>query len=265
MINTDRYTALFLAKVMLVSVWVFFSGCAWMTRNTCEKVNWFERGQSLALKGQYPANDTQLKQCRKVKADIDEDQLDLGFKRGRDLYCHPERAFITGKEGQAFATDICDQSSVKGLLRKHAEGVRAFCAPASGKQLGASGAAYNTICPSDLEAPFKTAYSKARKGYLQGQLPGLNNQIDQKRREINQSKNELMYLEGQRVILASQLSSARSKDPMSSRTQDLDSRVDTLENQIRNKQNAISSDERAISELMGKISVTEGEIAGLGD
>jgi len=264
-IKGDRYGIRNAATILLVSVSLFFSGCAWMTRNTCEKVNWFERGQSLALKGQYPANDKQLKECRKVKADIDEDQLDLGFKRGRDLYCHPERAFITGKEGQAFATDICDQSAVKGLLRKHAEGVRAFCVPASGKHLGASGSDYNSICPADLEAQFKTAYSKARKGFLQGQLPGLNNQVDQKRREINQSKNELMYLEGQRVVLASQLSFARSKEPMSLKAQDLDSQVNSLENQIRSKQNGISSDEHAMSELLSKISKTEGEIAGLED
>lgn len=236
-----------------------------LTRNKCEKVNWFEKGQALALKGQYPANDAQLKECRKVKADIDEDQLDLGFKRGRELYCHPERAFITGKEGQAFATDICDQSRVGALLKKHAEGVRAFCTPASGKQLGASGQTYNSICPSDLEAPFKTAYSKARKGYLQGQLPGLRNQIQQKNSEISQAKNQLMFLEGQRLVLAGQLSSARSKDAMSSATNDLDTRVRDLEGQIRSKNSEIQSDQSTINNLLSKISSIEGEISGLED
>lgn len=235
------------------------------TRSRCEKVNWFERGQSLALKGQYPASDSQLKECRKVKADIDEDQLDLGFKRGRELYCHPERAFITGKEGQPFATDICDQSRVGALLKKHAEGVRAFCTPASGKQLGASGETYNSICPSDLEAPFKVAYSKARKGYLQGQLPGLRNQIQQKNNEISQARNQVMFLEGQRLVLAGQLSSAKSKDMMSAATQDLDARVGSLNSQIRSKNSDIESDQATINSLLSKISTIEGEISGLED
>lgn len=251
-------TALFFVTVLL-------SSCAMLTRNQCEKVNWFEKGQGLALKGQYPANDAQLKECRKVKADIDEDQLDLGFKRGRELYCHPERAFITGKEGQAFATDICDQSRVSSLLKKHAEGVRAFCTPASGKQLGASGGVYNSICPGDLEAPFKVAYSKARKGYLQGQLPGLRNQIQQKNNEITQAKNQVMFLEGQRLVLAGQLSSAKSRDPMSSMTSDLDNRVDSLESQIRGKNAEIQSDQSTINSLLTKISSIEGEISGLED
>lgn len=251
--------------LFLTMIAAVLSGCGMLTRHQCEKVNWFERGQSLALRGQYPQNDPQLKECRKAKAEIDESQLDLGFKRGRDLYCQPERAFITGKEGQALSPDICEQSIVKALLKKHAEGVRAFCVPESGKQLGASGKEYNTICPGDLEAPFKAAYSKARKGYLEGLIPGLQQQIQQKQQQISSTKSELMFLEGQKIVLASQLTSLRAQNSMSPQIMDLDSRVDTLENQISDKNRTVRSNEQEINSITNRISTIQGEIAGLKD
>lgn len=251
----------------LVAVGVLFlnSGCGMLTRHQCEKVNWFERGQALALKGQYPQNDQQLKECRRAKADIDESQLDQGFKRGRELYCHPERAFLTGKQGDAFATDICDQAQVKGLLRKHAEGIRAFCTPESGKQLGASGKEYNHVCPADLEAAFKNAYSKARKGYLEGLLPGLQQQVQQKQSQISSAKSQLMFLEGQKVVLTAQVMGARSRNAISPEVADLDARIGELNGKISQQNKIVRSNENEISNITKRISNIQGEIAGLKD
>lgn len=244
---------------------MILGGCAALTRNQCEKINWFERGQNLALEGKYPANDPQLKECRKVEAKIEEGQLDSGFKRGRELYCQPERAYVTGKDGKLFATDICDQSIIRGLLKKHAEGVRAFCVPETGKQLGASGGAYNTICPADLEAPFKSAYSKARKGYLEGIIPGLQQEMYQKQGQIGGKKSELSFLQGQKAVLNGQLVGARSNYASAAQTMQLENQVNDLDHQIRMKQNEISGMERDINTIMSKISNIQGEIAGLKD
>jgi flagellar biosynthesis chaperone FliJ len=244
---------------------ILFSGCSMFTRSRCEKVNWFERGQSLALKGQYPQSDAQLKECRKVKAEIDEGELDRGFKRGRELYCTPERAFLTGKEGNTFATDICDQSLAKGLLRKHAEGVRGYCTPETGKQLGASGKEYNAICPADLETNFKAAYSKARRGYLEGLIPGLQQQIQQKQNQISSAKSQLMFLQGQKIVYSAQLASAQGRDSMAPETMHLRSQVDDLESKISQQNHSIQSSENEIDSITNRISNIQGEIAGLKD
>ena len=254
-----------LRLLTLTIVAILFSGCSMFTRRSCEKVNWFERGQSLALKGQYPQSDAQLKECRRVKAEIDEGELDRGFKRGRELYCTPERAFLTGKEGNTFATDICDQSLAKALLKKHSEGVRGYCTPESGKQLGASGKEYNSICPADLEAPFKAAYSKARRGYLEGLLPGLQQQIQQKQSQISSAKSQLMFLQGQKIVYSAQLTTAQARNSMSPETSNLQTQVSDLESKISQQNHIIRSNENEINSITNRISNIQGEIAGLKD
>jgi flagellar biosynthesis chaperone FliJ len=254
-----------LRLLTLLVATTIFSGCSMFTRSRCEKINWFERGQSLALRGQYPQSDAQLKECRKVKAEIDEGQLDLGFKRGRELYCTPERAFLTGKEGNTFATDICDQSLTRSLLRKHAEGVRGYCTPESGKQLGASGKDYNSICPADLEVAFKSAYSKARRGYLEGLIPGLQQQIQQKQNQISSAKSQLMFLQGQKIVYSAQLASAQARNSAAPETAHLQSQVGDLESKISQQNNIIRSGENEINAITSRISNIQGEIAGLKD
>lgn len=239
------------------------SGCAALTRNQCEKVNWFERGEVLALDGKYPSSDSQLKECRKVEAKIEEGDLDSGWKRGRELYCQPERAFSTGKNGKLFAPDICEQGIVKTLLKKHAEGVRAYCVPDTGRQLGAAGSAYNSICPGDLETPFKAAYQKARRGYLEGLVPGLQNEIQQKQMQISQKRTELSYLEGQRSALNNQLAYSRGANAASAQTMQLGSQVDDLDQKIRVKQNEVYRIEKQIRDITTRIANIQAEASGL--
>lgn len=239
------------------------SGCAALTRKSCEKINWFEHGQALALDGKYPNNDSRLKECRKVEAKIEEGQLDSGWKRGRELYCQPERAFNTGKEGKLFASDICDQTQTRTLLRKHAEGVRAYCVPETGRLLGAAGSQYNTICPGDLEAPFKAAYQKGRKGYLEGLIPGLQNEIQQKNMQVQQKRSELSFLEGQKMALNGQLAYARGQNPASLQASQLNSQVMDLDGQISLKKNEIHALESQVNDISMRISTIQAEAAGL--
>lgn len=247
----------------LIAGLLIISSCASSMRKRCEKMNWFERGQNLALNGQSSQDDSQLKECRRVEAEFDESQFHMGYKRGRELYCHPERAFLIGKQGQTFATDFCDQATTKALLKKHAEGVRAYCTPETGKQLGASGEVFNPICPADLEPAFKIAYSKARKSYLEAQLPEIQQQLEEKKKQQSSAKNELMFLEGQKLVLVTQQTSAHIRSPISKESKALDERVDNLNNQIGEKNKFIKGNQKDINALMSQLASIKGEIAGL--
>ena len=253
----------------LLAISILATSCSYFTRSNCEKLNWFEEGQQIALRGQYPANDPNLKECRKVEANIDEGQLDSGFKRGRELYCQPERAFQVGKDGKLFNPDICEANQSKALLRAHQNGVRAYCVPDMGKQLGASGAEYNTICPSDLEAAFHASYQKARRAYLEGILPGLERQYDQKQSEASSLRAELGYLQGQRAALQAQAGFAdASFDPTGSnaiQTSNLQGQISSLDNDISLKEMDANSAESEAHNILSQITRIKGEIAGLKD
>lgn len=251
----------------IVILWVaqFLSGCAYFTKSKCEKTNWFERGETLALDGKYPQNDPFLKECRKVEADINEGQLDSGWKRGRDLYCSPERAFDTGKTGKLFAPDICSSSNTKHLLAAHAKGVRAYCTPETGKLLGASGEKFNSICPDDLEVPFKQAYNKARKSHLEGLLPGLQQELVQKQMQLGQAQSQLSFAKGQQAVLNGQLAQSKAASIVSPQTASLQAQFDQSTAEVDQNQNNVSRLNGDINRLMSQISSVQAEIQGLKD
>ena len=77
--------------IVLLTMQMF--GCAsYFKRKECEKINWFDHGQSVAMRGDRLNADKAVNECRKVEADISETQLDLGFKSGMQKYCDPTNA-----------------------------------------------------------------------------------------------------------------------------------------------------------------------------
>ena len=95
---------------------LFFLGCtSYFVRKECEKMNWYQTGFDIALRGDRISNDDKVSQCRKVEAEISESQLDTGFKAGMNRYCMPDTVYQTGKSGELFNTEFCDTSNISLL------------------------------------------------------------------------------------------------------------------------------------------------------
>jgi len=74
----------------------------------------------------------------------------------------------------------------------HADGTRNFCQPAKGFNYGRSGAAYNGVCPADLEYDFLAAYDEGRHLYgLESALRNTDAQISQRKRALDDIKTEI--------------------------------------------------------------------------
>jgi hypothetical protein len=176
---------------------LFLTSCAtYFTRKGCEKTNWFQYGQSVAMSGTILENDSFISECRRVEAEINESALDQGFKKGRADYCEPTTSFAVGKRGDLFAASMCDGANIKLLQQKYAAGVREYCQPSNGETAGSSGKAYRGVCPAGLEAKFLPEYKKGRKKYLQAEVETREHQIRDLDREIietNEQRTRKVY------------------------------------------------------------------------
>jgi hypothetical protein len=74
----------------------------------------------------------------------------------------------------------------------HAEGVQTYCREGHGFEVGRSGAAYQGVCPVDLEANFLAAYNTGRHLYeLESALQRVVGQLASNRRAQDDIKKEL--------------------------------------------------------------------------
>lgn len=113
------------------------------------------------------------------------------------------------------------------------EGLREFCQPSRGYNLGARGGRYNGVCSAELEGPFLDAY---RVGYhlyeLQSNVNSANYQINARQNELDQTKEQIRQKEAlliapettteERILILSDLKE------LSERTGQLQSEIITL-------------------------------------
>jgi len=76
------------------------------------------------------------------------------------------------------------------------EGVRQFCQPSRGFNVGASGARYNGICPSDMEPEFVDAYNAGHKLYsLRANVSQATNQINARKAALERKEDRIRVVE----------------------------------------------------------------------
>lgn len=124
----------------------------------------------------------------------------------------------------------------------HAEGVQVYCRAAHGFEVGRSGAAYQGVCPSGLEADFVAAYNTGRHLYeLESALQQTLSRIASNHRAQDNIKSELT------AISASMISSettAEQRVTLVARAAELGQRYGELTAEIESLEA-----ERAVREL----------------
>ena len=236
---TMKYWILF-----LIFISTFLCSCAsYFTRKDCESKNWFDYGYQVAMSGKRLSGDQYVSECRKVDAQIQESQLDLGFKSGMSNYCKADIVFATGRKGQFFNSDFCDPGQMKLLTAKHAEGVQAFCEPTSGFTFGSSGGVYNQICPKDKEEAFMKEFRKGRKKFLTASIIENQSRINKINSDVSSSTNRKFTLENDlKIIEAVQLVRPHAANANSNE-------VDPAEQKKRDIRSKISQEESVLNGL----------------
>jgi hypothetical protein len=80
------------------------------------------------------------------------------------------------------------------------EGVRQFCQPSRGFNVGASGARYNGICPSDMEPEFVDAFNAGHRLYnLRASVNQATNQINARKAALERKEDRIRVVEAELI------------------------------------------------------------------
>jgi len=113
------------------------------------------------------------------------------------------------------------------------QGLRQYCQPSRGFDLGAGGRRYNGVCPGDMQPDFLDAYNTGRQLYtLRSGVNNANNQINVKRAQLEKTHDRVAVAEAalihsdtsteDRILLLSELKA------LSERTGRLEAEILTL-------------------------------------
>ena len=221
------------ALLLLILGLNLVSCASYMTRKNCEATNWYEYGKKVALEGRRLSGDDFIQQCYKAEGDVAESALDTGFKAGMEMYCQPETVYQTGRDGNFFSRDMCAPQGMSLLLKRHNEGVLAYCLKSNGFAAGTTGRAYNKICPSTMEAAFMPEFNRGRKKFLQTEVYENERQISEIERETSRLNSDLRIRQIQYVGYQSVKVQPGEPD----RASQISSEIYQLQSQIRARQN----------------------------
>ncbi|WP_347357368.1 DUF2799 domain-containing protein [Bdellovibrio sp.] len=265
------------SKSLLFVLTLSLVGCtSYFKRKSCEEINWFEHGQKVAMRGQWLNADNTLNECRKVEAEIQESQLDRGFKSGVEKYCIGANSYLLGKSGDLFSRDICEGPQINVLISEHQRGIRDYCAKSNGFTAGTSGKRYQNVCPKELEPSFLPEYRKGRRKYVQSlidskdkQVRSIDMDITAKRNSLSFAKGSLHMLESQKTNLEHQKNSALSSKQsylvthFEAQIQSLDSDLSIKRSEVSNLENDIRSLESNRDKLNSEITSFREELPSL--
>jgi hypothetical protein len=126
----------------------------------------------------------------------------------------------------------------------HAEGVRTYCRESNGFAIGHSGAAYQGVCPADLEREFLAEYNAGRRLHeLESALASVDARIAGNYRAQESIKQEITDI-GVRMIAAD--TTPEQRVSMVTRSADLGRRYGELTNEIRDLERDRALAERAL-------------------
>ncbi len=252
------------------------TGCSsYFTRQSCEKTNWFEYGQKVAMSGKRLSGDQFVQECRKVEAEINEVDLDRGFKTGMAKYCTPAEVFGLGKRGESFAPEMCEENA-RVLTERHKAGILEYCKKSNGYAAGSSGRTYNGICPKELETAFMPEFRRGRKKYLSVLVIENEKKINDLEREALNLERErnMKSLEMQRLQIPSGFAVERQIDPVTGalreqvvqkQTDDQKRAADDMRWQVQSLDSKINGKRQEQSSLREKNREIQLEVVSLDD
>ena len=116
------------------------------------------------------------------------------------------------------------------------EGLREFCKPDNGFQVGQSGRGYSGVCPKDLEAAFLDAYQTGHQLYaLRSALSHVDAQLNARERELSSVKHRIIE---KSALLVDEKTTTKERIDLLSDINDLNNRKDRLRHEIANLRQA---------------------------
>lgn len=234
-------------QIFILALSLNLLSCAsYFFKKDCENTNWFEYGEKLAMAGKRVDEDAFVQKCRKAEAEMAESLLDKGFKKGRDSYCKPEGAFLTGKRGEYLQEELCSGLNVTLIKAEHNRGVRDYCSVTNGFSVGSTGKEYNSICPKDLEANFLKEFNRGRKKFFAASIEAKEADVRDSDRAIKKYLQRKSTIESELRLFIfldfapanAHLEARKKRDDLKSEAQNVDRQInqeESRQNRLRNE------------------------------
>lgn len=101
---------------------VMLSACSSMSEQECKNADWRKVGYEDGRSGKYTTSfDEYVKDCSKAKVEPDNQAYLLGREDGLRLYCTPEHGFDLGKSGYS-AHSVCPTETSTDFMDSYREG-----------------------------------------------------------------------------------------------------------------------------------------------
>ncbi len=241
--------------VCLLTLGFLLGSCASALKKKCEATNWFEHGRTVALSGRRLNSDDFVQRCIKEKVDVNEAQVDLGFKSGMGLYCTGPGARDTGRKGDRLNPELCDPAVFSALEKEWNKGVAEYCTPGNAYKVGALGEEYKGVCPEGAEAAFKEKFNRGKFVYYGNMIDAKELEASKLQRRKADSDRSLQALDRQRAtLMASQkLLLMRRRAPDPEQDANYESEKSTLDSRIRSEQYNIRKVDSDIDKLRAEI------------
>jgi len=129
------------------------SACVSMSEDDCLTANWAAIGANDGVNGAaYSTLETRVNQCREYGVEADLTAYNRGYE----------------------------------------DGLRTYCTPRNGFEVGSRGSSYNNVCPVELEQDFLAAYNEGRELYrLESNLRAAQNALNSLYAQIDDREDDI--------------------------------------------------------------------------
>jgi hypothetical protein len=129
------------------------------------------------------------------------------------------------------------------------QGLREYCRPQQGYQLGEHGGSYGGVCPADLDHEFTAAYESGRELYnLRSRVAAAASRLDAAHRELEHAEHEIVE---QSALIVSNDATTEARAHALVSTKDLAERVGRLKGEIADLERDKAHCERDLANYHG--------------
>lgn len=115
-----------LKGIWLMLVTLFLTSCATISENECRSVEWYNLGYNDGAQGRNSGRIIKYrKECPKFGVVVDNTLYQKGYEEGIKKYCNPINGYNLGRRGRAYR-GICTGPSAKEFLEYYEKGYKIF-------------------------------------------------------------------------------------------------------------------------------------------
>ena len=99
--------------VFFIIALIVIQGCASLSKEHCEKVNWDVAGEGASLSGtEYEKGKELMRSCSNMGIEVDEREYRRGYEEGINKYCQEDMASWHGLSGKEYSPRICENNKI---------------------------------------------------------------------------------------------------------------------------------------------------------